>query len=117
MNRLTVLYGIVALSGFSAAAYVARIARGRWTLTRRGAISAFLLLGVGMTLSVPEVGAQVDQWSGIHELWRLAAHLCLLGIAVASEAQLLSLTYTYDEALPRLKRRLMVFGAGAVALI
>lgn len=112
-----VLYGVCAVAGWAAFAYAMFLTHGRWSWPRFATVAAFCAFAVGMTLSIPAVGAAVDGVTGLHELWRLLAHLCVMVIVASAEAQLLSLAFTPDVARRRIRGRVWLSGAAAAALV
>lgn len=112
-----ILYAVAALAGWLGLGYAIHLSWGRWTWTRVGTSTAFGSFALGMTLSVPAIGAAIDRATGLHELWRVLAHLCVMGIVASAEAQLLALAYPPGDARRRLRGRIALSAAAAAVLV
>ncbi|GAA1025626.1 hypothetical protein GCM10009557_00250 [Virgisporangium ochraceum] len=110
-------YATCAVISFVGLAFTLYLNRRRWTPGRAGTAFAFTFVGVGMTLSVPTVGAALDRATGVNELWRLIAHLCVMGLVACAEAQLVMLAYPPELARKRIALRIWVSVAAGATLV
>ncbi|GAA0935686.1 MAB_1171c family putative transporter [Virgisporangium aurantiacum] len=109
-------YAICAITSFVGLIFTLYINRGRWTPGRAGTAAAFAFVGIGMTLSVPAIGAAVDRATGLNELWRLIAHLCVMGLVACAETQLVMLAFPPEQARRRISMRIWMSIAAAATL-
>jgi hypothetical protein len=110
-------YATCAIICFAGLAFTILLNRGRWTPGRAGTAAAFAFVGIGMTLSVPAIGAALDRSTGLNELWRLIAHLCVMGLVACAETQLVMLAFPPELARKRIMLRIWVSVAAAATLV
>lgn len=111
------IYALCAITGLAGFSYVMLVNRGRWTGGRAATASAFAFVAVGMTFSVPAVGSALDRATGLNELWRVLAHLCVMGLVAAAEAQIVILAFPPEEVRRPIIVRIWVSVAAATVLV
>ena len=112
-----VSYAVCALAASVGFGFIVYIHRGRWTPGRVGTAASFAFVAVGMTLSVPAVGSAVDRAAGLPELWRVLAHICVMGVVASAETQLVMLAYPPEQARRRIAFRIWVSVSAAAVLV
>lgn len=110
-------YATCAVISFASFVYVVYLNHGKWTAGRGGTAAAFAFVGVGMTLSVPAVGSSLGNATGLPELWRVLAHICVMGLVACAETQLVMLAFPPEQARRKIVFRLWASSAAAVALL